>query len=151
MIFPVDAIQLNFTTPANSGVVLLNATSGVRTILNVLDTNYGTAGDMYITDDSNGSLLVDATPVLRQDNRFTIYKTSGQITSHNSAPSGNSTGQIVYVNYDLATTSSSLVISPTSFSGGEVVNSVLLLFILTGLALGFIVARFFGFAIKKKF
>jgi hypothetical protein len=101
MIFPNDAIQLNFTTPPNSGVVLLPANT-TRTILYVLDTSYSTGGDAYITDDSNGFILVDATPNLRRDERLSYYITSGQIVSHNSATSGNSTGQIIYVNYDLS-------------------------------------------------
>jgi hypothetical protein len=106
-LFPSDAIQLNFTIAGASSVVLLPSGT-TRTILYVLANNY-VGGDAYVTDDSNGLLLVDATSTIRQDSRMGHYVTSGQITGHNSAPSGNMTGEIVYVPYNTASVSYSAV------------------------------------------
>ena len=136
MIFPCDAITISFVTPPNSGVVILAATSTNRTILNALDTNYGTGGDMYLTDDSDGTILVDSTNVLRQDNRYLTRKTKGQIVSHNTSMSGNSSGQVVYVDRDISATST---LAPACenqrFTGGEIVISIDLFLILTVLSM----------------
>ena len=149
MIYPCDAITLSFITPANSGIILLPATTSPRTILNALDTNYLTSGDMYITID--GTILVDATPNLRQDNRFLTIKTAGEIVSHNSALSGNSSGQIVYVNRDIASTTANCVFTASTtpnyiygFTQGDILICFFLFLIILGSVFKFIISNFFG-------
>ena len=140
MLYPCDAITISFITPANSGVVLLSETTSPRTILNALDTNYLTSGDMYITAGTN--ILVDATANLRQDNRFLTYKTIEQIISHNSALSGNSSGQIVYVERDIASTTAICSNTISTFTYGEILISFFLFLIILGSVFSFIVYHF---------
>jgi len=143
MLYPCDAITLSFITPANSGVILLPATTTIRTILNALDNNYLTSGDMYITID--GIILVDSTPSLRQDNRFLTIKTGAGIVSHNSALSGNSSGQIVYVNRDISSTSPACEagVKPI-FTYGELLTNYLFFIVIIGFITGFIINKFTG-------
>jgi len=151
MLYPCDAITLPFITPPASGVVLLTATSTNRTFFNFLDTNYAN-GDAYITDDSNALVLADASAVLRQDNRFTSYKSKGRIVSHNSAPSGNSSGQIVYVERDInATATIACEGKPAVYNGfthGEVISGTFLFFIF--MTLSYILFRLIFKPIKIK-
>ena len=151
MVYPCDAITLPFITPPASGVVLLTATTTNRTFFNFLDTNYDN-GDAYITDDSTGLVLVDATAAVRQDNRFVSYKSKGQIVSHNSAPSGNSSGQIVYVERDInATATIACEGKPAVYNGfthGEVIGGTFLFFIF--MTLSYILFRLIFKPIKIK-
>jgi hypothetical protein len=153
MFYPCDAITLSFITPANSGVVLLPATTTPRTILNALDTNYLTSGDMYLTVD--GIILVDATPNLRQDNRFLTLKTKGEIVAHNSALSGNASGQIVYVERDIASSSPVCAFTASTtgnyingFTYGDILISFFLFLIILGFVFSFIIHNFLTNKIK---
>jgi hypothetical protein len=95
---------------------------------------------------------VDATAAVRQDNRFVSYKSKGQIVSHNSAPSGNSSGQIVYVERDInATATIACEGKPAVYNGfthGEVISGTFLFFIF--MTLSYILFRLIFKPIKIK-
>ncbi len=129
MVYPIDAKTIPFSNPAIGEIILLPAPgeNQHRTILNATILNYkdNQTEESYI--DCGEIRIAKAFYKAWFDNRQMSYLCNQEIVSGNSGALG-SYGQIVYVDYDIAS-STRPVETISGFSHGEIVATIFLFLI----------------------
>ena len=154
MIYPCDAKTITWQINPKSSIVILNATSTNRTILNLALKNHRDVIIEQVAKNSNGDIIAYVFGRQDTDDRQFTYRTSQAITIYNNSKTEVGFGHIVYVDRDISLTQAvcEATTTPTisgGFTHGEIVISLLLFLILIGGFLAFILINFLGFKIKR--